>query len=89
MLVYMVYDKATGAIVHVHHTVDAEGRTVRSTDDEVLRTLPAGVDPAEVGIVVTELDSVPSGREVAFRVDVKRGALVTTPADAPANRAGE
>jgi hypothetical protein len=86
LLVYMVYDKKTGDIVHVHRTVDAEGRSARSTDEEVMRALPASVHAKNVGIVATELDDVPSGREVMFSVDVTRGALVTTPVKAPATR---
>jgi hypothetical protein len=79
MLVYMVYDKKTGDIVHIHRTVDAEGRSTRSTDEEVMRALPTGVDAKNVGIVATELEEMPSGREVMFSVDVRQGTLVKTP----------
>lgn len=82
MLVYMAYDMKSGQVVHLHRTVDAGGRSTRSTDEEVLRALPPGLDPKGVGIVVTEMDSVPSGRDVVFSVDVTRGALVSTPAAA-------
>jgi phage tail tape-measure protein len=86
MLVYMVYDRKTGDIVHVHRVVDAEGRSSRATDEEVMRVLPAGVDAANVGIVATELENVPSGREVMFSVDTARGMLVTTPVRETTNR---
>jgi hypothetical protein len=79
MLVYMVYDKRTGDIVHVHRAVDAEGRSEACSTEEVLAALPGKVDAKNVGVVPAEFDEVPSGRDAVFSVDVKNGALVRTP----------
>ena len=84
MLVYMVYDKKTGAIVHVHRAQDDQGRSLGSTEEEILSALPAGVSRDSVGIVPTELDQVPSSRAMTFSVDVAKGALLRTPVRAPA-----
>ena len=82
MLVYLVYDKKTGDIVHMHRTVNAQGRSTRSTDEEVMKALPASAKNKNVGIVATELEEVPSGRETMFSVDIRQGTLVKTPVKA-------
>lgn len=79
MLVYMVYDKKTGDILHVHRAVDVEGRSEACSTDEVLAAVPGKVDVKNVGVVPAEFEEVPSGRDLQFSVDVKSGALVRTP----------
>jgi hypothetical protein len=79
MLVYMVYDKSSGKILHTHRAVDVAGRSSTCTQEEILRVLPQSVDPKKIGIVSTEMDQVPSARQSAFSVDVKTGALIEKP----------
>ena len=79
MLVYMVYDKRSGAIVHVHRAVDVEGRSEAVSPEEVLATLPSSFDAKNVGVVPAELEEIPSGRDMEFKVDVSSGALKKTP----------
>ena len=78
MLVYMAYDKKTGRIFHVHRAVDSDGRSLACTDEEVLSTLPAGVDRQNVGVIATSMDAIPSGRVLDLRVDVASGTLKKT-----------
>lgn len=79
MLLYMVYEKTNGRIVHVHRTVDAAGRSCACTEEEVMRVLPAHIDAKSVGIASTEVELVPSGRQTMFGVHVPTGAVVKTP----------
>lgn len=79
MLVYMVYDKKSGKIVHVHRAVDSAGHSCTCSEDEVIQTLPPHIEANAVGIVSTEMAQVPSGRQVAFSVDVKTRSLIETP----------
>ncbi len=79
MLVYMVYDKKTGTIVHIHRAVDVAGRSCTCSDEEILRALPAHIDPQAVSIASTELEQVPSGRETAFSVDTSTRVVLKTP----------
>ena len=79
MLVYMVYDKKSGDIVHVHRAVDVEGRSEACTPEEVMAALPAQIDAKNVAVVPAELDDIPSGRDTVFSVDVSSGALKRTP----------
>lgn len=77
MLVYMVYDKSTGKILHTHRTVDVAGRSTTCSKEDVLRVLPASVDPEQIGILSTEMDETPSARHTDFSVDVTTGTLTT------------
>jgi len=79
MLIYMVYDKQTGKIVHTHRAVDVAGHSRTCTQDEVLDLLPGNLDRATLGIVSTEIEHVPSGRHEEYSVDLASGALVKTP----------
>ncbi|MCI0428383.1 MAG: hypothetical protein L0Z46_10245 [Nitrospiraceae bacterium] len=79
MLVYMIYDKSNGKIVHIHRAVDAAGRSCTCTEEEVMRVLPTHIDAKSVGIVSTEMEEVPSGRQTMFSVNVATGALIKTP----------
>jgi hypothetical protein len=88
MLVYMVHDKRTGKIVHIHHVVDVAGRSCTCSKDDVLRALPGHIDPKTVGVASTELDQVPSGRHTAFGVDTKTGAVLRTLVRSPAKAGG-
>jgi hypothetical protein len=85
MLIYMVYDKKSGDIVHVHRAVDVAGRSEACSPDEVLAALPGSLDPKAVAVVPAELDEIPSGRDMQFSVDVKSGALLRTPVRQQAN----
>ena len=86
MLVYMVYDKKNGKIVHMHRAVDAAGRSSTCTEQEILSALPRDLEAKAVGIVSTELDQVPSGRQTIFSVDVKTGSLLKTPVSAVSSK---
>ena len=79
MLVYMVYDKRSGDIVHVHRAVDVEGRSEACSPEEVLAAMPGKVDAKNVAVLPAEFDEIPSGRDMQFSVDVKSGALQRTP----------
>ncbi len=84
MLVYMVYDKKTGKIVHIHSAVDIAGRSRTCSENEVLRVLPKHIDSQAIGIASTELDPVPSGRHTLFSVDLRTGAVIRTAVKNPA-----
>ena len=75
MLVYMVYEKSSGKIVHTHRAVDVAGRSATCSAEEIRRVLPANIDPEEIGIVSTEMDETPSARHMEYRVDVSTGTL--------------
>lgn len=75
MHIYMVYDKKTGDVLHMHHEVDAERRSVPCNPEDVLRLAPSQFDRGSLGITVTELQQIPSPREIQFRVDVRTGAV--------------
>jgi hypothetical protein len=74
MKMYVVYEKRTGRIVHLHHSVDTSGRSRDCSDEEVLSMIPEA-DPSALGVVEADLESGPSGREPALVIDTKSGEL--------------
>ncbi|MCA1011402.1 hypothetical protein [Halobacillus halophilus] len=78
MLVYMIYDKSSGEIVHMHRNVDIHGRSYTCTEEEIHRMIPPHIDRKSVGYISTELDQPPSGRQVKMSVDLTKNALIKT-----------
>lgn len=72
MIVYVVADRRSGEVLSLHHEVDAEGRSVRCREEDVLAALPADVEPDQVAVLSTELDGIPSSRDAVFAVDPER-----------------
>jgi hypothetical protein len=78
MLVYMIYDKSNGEIVHMHRNVDINGRSYTCTEEEIHRVLPPHINPKSVGFISTELEQNPSGRHLKMSVDVEKNTLIKT-----------
>jgi len=74
----VVFDKAKGTILHVHHVVTIEGAQ-ETSDSEVEKralelTKDRGVKASKVGVLL--VDPKAFERQVRYRVDVKKRALV-------------
>ena len=70
---HVVHDAATGAILHVHHTVEFEGGAPHA-ETPVDRALRHAGSPA--GAKVIEVDPAEVGRHRSSRVDVASGKIV-------------
>lgn len=82
MIIYVVADTTTGAVLSVHHEVDADGRDARCRDEEVLATLPPDIDRDRLTVLSTQLDGIPSGRDATFVVDLDRRTVALQPTKA-------
>ncbi|MFZ0370626.1 MAG: hypothetical protein WAM07_13610 [Halobacillus sp.] len=78
MLVYMIYDKSNGEIVHMHRNVDINGRSYTCTEEEIQRMIPPHIDQKSVGFISAELEQPPSGRKVKMSVDITKNTLIKT-----------
>lgn len=76
MQVYFAYDKETGKIVHMHRAVDTSGQCSTCTTDDVLRVLPANINPETVGVTSATIDQMLSSRQRSLQVNVETGELI-------------
>jgi hypothetical protein len=74
---YVLYDKETGAVRHVHQVISAEKDGPVQVDDEQLTTfVERMVDPATTAWIYAEVPAA-SSRAAVRHVDTKRQRLVT------------
>ena len=71
MFIYLAFDRKSGRVVHVHHSIDAAGQSCTCSDEEVVQVLPRHIDPGTVGVVPVELEQMPSSRAARFVIDPK------------------
>ncbi|MEO8813172.1 MAG: hypothetical protein ABI376_09715 [Caulobacteraceae bacterium] len=70
---HVVHDKATGAILHVHHTVEFEGGAAQAEapEDRALRLARAGSEAAVVEVDPAEVD-----HRRSIRIDPETGRVI-------------
>ena len=75
---YVVYDKATGHIVHTHKQVNVAGKFEPVEEDEIFALLGPHIDKQSVAVAIVNLPPE-SGRSGGHKIDLHTHALATTP----------
>jgi hypothetical protein len=81
----LVYDKKTGAVVHIHQSLQLPGAKPRTAEGVNARALEfagkaSGKKTSEMAALSVEVDQLHP--DMRYRVDVKRKVVVATPAPA-------